>query len=102
MASKILKMKSPSINIAFEKFKYLKKKYNFVLVEGIGGIMVPLNEKYNLVDFIKLTKLSVIIVTTPKIGTFNHTLLTVKICKDYNIPIKGIIFNKMPQKAINC
>ncbi len=60
--------------------------------------MVPLNQKYNLVDFIKLTRLSVIIVTTPRIGTFNHTLLTVQLCKDYNIPIKGIIFNRMPQK----
>ncbi|MER5175937.1 MAG: dethiobiotin synthase [Candidatus Nitrosocosmicus sp.] len=98
MASKILKIKPPSITIAFNKFKYLKKKYNFIVVEGIGGIMVPLNQKYNLVDFIKLTGLSLIIVATPKIGTLNHTLLTVQICKDYNIPIRGIIFNKMPEK----
>jgi dethiobiotin synthetase len=96
MASKILKMRPPSIHLAFKKFEYLKKKYDFIVVEGIGGMMVPLNQKYNLVDFIKLTQLSVIIVSTPKIGTVNHILLTVRLCKDYGIPIKGIIFNKMP------
>ena len=98
MASKILKSKPPSITTALNKFSYLKKKYNFIIVEGIGGVMVPINQKYNLVDFIKLTRLSVIIVTIPRIGTINHTLLTIQKCKDHNIPIKGIIFNKMPEK----
>ncbi len=98
MASKILKAKPPSVMIALKKFSYLKKKYNFVIVEGIGGVMVPINQKYNLVDFIKLTGLSIIIVTTPMIGTINHTLLTIQKCKDQNIPIEGIIFNKMPEK----
>ena len=98
MASKILKIKPPDIKLALKKFNYLKKKYNFIVIEGIGGIMVPLNQKYNLIDFIKLTRLSVVIVTTPQIGTLNHTLLTVEMCKNYDIPIDGIIFNKMPKK----
>ena len=51
--------------------------------------MVPINDKQYLVDFIKLTKLPLIIVSTPKIGTINHILLTVKLCRDYGIPIKG-------------
>ena len=99
MASEILNEKPPSVKIAFERFRYLKKKYGFVVVEGIGGIMVPINNKHYLVDFIKLTKLPLIIVATPKVGTINHILLTVKLCKSYSIPIKGIIFNKMPNKA---
>jgi dethiobiotin synthetase len=98
MASKILKTKPPSIVMALKKYRYLKKKYDFVIVEGIGGIMVPINQKYTLIDFIKLTGLPVIIVTTPLIGTLNHTLLTIQRCKDYDIPIKGIIINKMPSR----
>ncbi len=98
MASKILKANPPSVLEALKKFSYLKKKYNFIIVEGIGGVMVPINQKYNLVDFIKLTRLPIIIVTTPIIGTINHTLLTIQKCKDHDIPIKGIIFNKMPEK----
>jgi dethiobiotin synthetase len=99
MASEILNKEPPCIKIALEKFRYLKKKYNFVVVEGIGGIMVPINDKHYLIDFVKLTKLPLIIVATPKLGTINHILLTVRLCRDYCIPIKGIIFNKMPQKA---
>jgi len=98
MASKLLKTKPPNIMIALKKFSHLKEKYNFIVVEGIGGLMVPINQKYNLVDFVKLTMLPVIIVTSPRIGTINHTLLTIQKCKDYKIPIKGIIFNKMPER----
>jgi dethiobiotin synthetase len=98
MSSKILNEKPASIKIAFEKYKQLKKKYDFLIVEGIGGVMVPINKKYNLIDFIKLTNLSLIIVASPKIGTINHILLTVQICKNYGIPILGLIFNKMPLK----
>ncbi len=98
MASKMLKAKPASISTAIKKFRNLKEKYDFVVVEGIGGIMVPINKRHNLVDFVRLTNLPIIVVSTPKIGTVNHTLLTVKVCRDHGIPIKGIIFNKMPEK----
>ena len=96
MASAMLNLPPPSIEYAIKKFKLLRKKYNYLLVEGIGGIMVPLNDKHTLLDFIKLTKLEVIIIATPKLGAFNHILLTVKICQASGIPIKGIVINKMP------
>ena len=98
MASKMLKAKPASISTAIKKFRTLSEKYDFVVVEGIGGIMVPINKRHNLVDFVRLTNLPIIVVSTPKIGTVNHTLLTVKVCRDHGIPIKGIIFNKMPEK----
>ena len=96
MASSLLNLPPPSVGYAIEKFKLLQKKYDYLLVEGIGGIMVPLNTKHTLLNFIKLTKLKVVIIATPKLGTFNHILLTVKICKSSGIPIKGIVVNKMP------
>ena len=96
MASSLLNLPPPSVGYAIKKFKLLQKKYDYLLVEGIGGIMVPLNTKYTLLNFIKLTKLKVVIIATPKLGTFNHILLTVKICKSSGIPIKGIVVNKMP------
>ena len=84
------------LNYALEKFKYLNKIYDYVLIEGIGGLLVPLNSNNTLLDFIKLVKLDVIIVTTPKVGTLNHTLLTVKACLANGISVKGIVVNKMP------
>ena len=96
MASSLLNLPPPSLRYAIKKYKLLQKKYDYLLVEGIGGIMVPLNNKHTLLNFIKLTKLGVIIVATPKLGTFNHILLNVKICQSCGIPIKGIVVNKMP------
>ncbi len=96
MATKLLKIKSLDVKTAIKKFNYLYKKYDYLVVEGIGGICVPLTRKYKIIDFIKLIKLPVIIVTTPKLGTVNHTFLTIEMCKNYGIPVKGIIFNKMP------
>ncbi|TVP41622.1 ATP-dependent dethiobiotin synthetase BioD [Candidatus Nitrosocosmicus arcticus] len=96
MASSLLNLQPPSIGFAIKKFKFLQKKYDYLLVEGIGGLMVPINSRYTLLDFIKLTKLGVIIVATPKLGTFNHILLSVKNCRSNGIPIKGIVVNKMP------
>jgi dethiobiotin synthetase len=96
MASSLLNLQPPALGFAIEKFKFLQKKYDYLIVEGIGGVMVPLDNKNTLLDFIKLTKLGVIIVATPKLGTFNHILLSVKICQSNDIPIKGIVINKMP------
>ena len=96
MASSLLNLPPPSLRYAIKKYKLLQKKYDCLLVEGIGGIMVPLNYKHTLLDFIKLTKLGVIIIATPKLGTFNHILLNVKICQASGVPIKGIVVNKMP------
>ena len=96
MASSLLNLPPPSLRYAIKKYKLLQKKYDYLLVEGIGGIMVPLNYKHTLLDFIKLTNLEVIIIATPKLGTFNHILLNVKICQASGVPIKGIVVNKMP------
>lgn len=96
MATKLLKIKSLDIMTAVKKFNYLSKKYDYLVIEGIGGICVPLTRKHKIIDFIKLLKIPVIIVSTPKLGTVNHTFLTIEMCKSYDIPIKGIIFNKMP------
>jgi len=99
MASSLLNLKPPSLEFAVKKFKFLQKKYDYLIVEGIGGIMVPINHKHTLLDFIKLTKLGVIILATSKLGTFNHTLLSVKICQSSGIPIKGVVVNNMPDPA---
>jgi len=85
----------------FKAFENLKKKYDYLIVEGLGGLMVPIlkeqkkkAEKVYLVrDLIKNMELEVIIVTRPTLGTINHTLLTVEALKSKKIPIKGFIIN---------
>jgi dethiobiotin synthetase len=64
-----------------------------MLVEGMGGIMTPILKNYFVTDLIKDMKIPAILVTRTKVGTVNHTIMTVKMCEKYKIPIKGIIIN---------
>jgi len=66
---------------------------NNMIIEGAGGLMVPLNEKELIIDLIKKLNVEVILVSQNYLGSINHTLLSVNLLKQYEIPIKGIIFN---------
>ncbi|HEY7506729.1 MAG TPA: dethiobiotin synthase [Nitrososphaera sp.] len=96
MASEILGMQAPSLEEALEAFGKIASRHEFVIVEGIGGIMVPIAEKRVIGDFAKMLALPVIIVSSPLLGTLNHTMLTVMACRSLELDIAGIIINKMP------
>lgn len=75
----------------------ISKNYDYILVEGAGGITCPLNlneTKLLLTDVIKSLNMSIIIVADAALGTINSTLLTVEYAKSNGIKIKGIILNK--------
>tara|TARA_B110000438_G_scaffold66552_1_gene67063 strand:- start:7 stop:693 length:687 start_codon:yes stop_codon:yes gene_type:complete len=91
-AWKKLKIK-PKIALVLSSFKKLTNMHEMILVEGMGGILTPILKDYYITNLIKDMKISTIIVTRSKVGTLNHTLMTVKMCEKYKIPIKGIIIN---------
>ena len=64
-----------------------------VIVEGIGGLMVPLEEDYLVRDMIKDFGLPVLIVGRKGLGTINHTLLTVEACRASGLEIAGVVLN---------
>ncbi|QXU43890.1 dethiobiotin synthase [Pedobacter sp. D749] len=66
---------------------------NDLIIEGAGGLMVPLNEGELIIDLIKKLEVEVILVSQNYLGSINHTLLSVNLLKQYEITIKGIIFN---------
>lgn len=71
---------------------------NTLVIEGAGGIMVPLNEREFIVDLIVKTKAEVILVIQNYLGSINHSILSIDALKFRNIPVKGIIFNGPPHK----
>ena len=73
-------------------FKIPETKNNLI-IEGAGGIMVPLNSDFLMIDLIKLLNAEVILVSQNYLGSINHTLLSIDALKTCNIPIKGIVFN---------
>jgi dethiobiotin synthetase len=74
-------------------FDYFFNKYNFTVVEGVGGIMVPLKKNFFVSDLIKIFNLPVIVVARHNLGTINHTLLTIEKLKSANQKILGVILN---------
>jgi len=64
-----------------------------LVIEGAGGLMVPLNEKEFVIDLIRELKASVIIVSRHYLGSINHSLLTAAVLKENKIPVLGWIFN---------
>jgi dethiobiotin synthetase len=91
-ASPHLAAKKQGIDIKLDNF-ILPNSKRPLIVEGAGGILVPLNEKEYLIDLAIKFKMSVIIVTKNYLGSLNHTFLTVEFLRNKHIPIAGIIFN---------
>ena len=71
---------------------------NPLIIEGIGGILVPLNNKNLIIDLIKKLKFPVIIVSRSTLGTINHTLMTIKILRQNKIKIYGVVLNGVMNK----
>ncbi|MEO8108715.1 MAG: dethiobiotin synthase [Ginsengibacter sp.] len=74
--------------------KYLPATKNQLIIEGAGGLMVPLNEKQFVCDLIKKMKATVIIVSKNELGSINHSLLTAAALKQKKIKVAGWIFNE--------
>ena len=64
-----------------------------IIVEGAGGILVPLNNSDLMIDLIKKLKFPVIIVSKSVLGTINHTLMTLEILRKKKINILGVVLN---------
>lgn len=80
-----------------ESFENIVGKYDYITVEGSGGILCPLSfddEKLWLEDIIKALNLSCLIIADAGLGTINSVVLTVRYMQSKGIPIKGIIFNR--------
>jgi len=71
---------------------------NHLVIEGAGGLMVPLNEKELIIDLIKCLNAKTIIVSQNYLGSINHTLLTIEVLKANRIEIEGIVFNGKPNE----
>jgi dethiobiotin synthetase len=89
---------TPNLSIAVKKLRGLSRQHEFLVVEGIGGVKVPISKKETILDFIKMVGFPAIIVTSPKLGTINHTLLTFQACLSRKIRVYAIIINKNPEK----
>ena len=85
--------KTIDLSVITEATRRLQEKYEYVLLEGAGGLMVP-NDFHSLaIDYVKEQGYPVILVTSGKLGSINHTLLSLYACKQYGIPVRTVVYN---------
>jgi dethiobiotin synthetase len=89
------KAENKKIKIARIKksFKLLSLKFDFVIVEGIGGALVPVNENRLVIDIAKELGLPVLVVAQNKLGAINHILMTIEVLNKRKMKILGLLFN---------
>ena len=79
-------------------FKRLSSYFDFVLVEGTGGILVPFNTRETTADIVRALELPVLVVAENKLGAINHTLLTLEALKRRGLRVLGVVFNNLKEK----
>lgn len=71
----------------------LQAQYQWLLVEGAGGLLVPLNQQLLLLDYFATKRLPMVLVTSPRLGSINHTRLSIEAIKHRNINLLGLVYN---------
>ena len=79
-------------------FVSLSKRFDYVIVEGTGGLMVPINGRTLMIDIVKELNLPVILVAANRLGAINHTILSIEALKRRKMKLLGIIFNNISDK----
>ena len=67
-----------------------------MVIEGIGGVMVPMDEKHRVLDMAKWLNVPAVVVARASLGTINHTLLTLQALRSLEMKIAGVVINRYP------
>jgi dethiobiotin synthetase len=94
LAKRILKLnENIDIKKILNKYKEIENRHEFTIVEGIGGLMVPLSKDFCVADLAALINLPIILIMSNRIGSINHIIMTYRLSLEFNLKITGIIIN---------
>ena len=80
LAKKILKLnENIDIEEILNKYKEIEKRHEFTIVEGIGGLMVPLSKNFSVADLASIINIPIILIMSNKIGSINHIIMTYRL-----------------------
>jgi dethiobiotin synthetase len=77
----------------------MSRDADVMIVEGVGGVMVPMDAKHTFLDVAAWLKLPAVIVARPGLGSINHTLLTCLALRSRKVPIAGVVVNRYPPET---
>jgi dethiobiotin synthetase len=75
----------------------LRQGYDVVLLEGVGGLLVPLQDNCTLLDYLQETGYPLILVSSPRLGSINHTLAALELAKGRGLIVLGILYNRFKE-----
>jgi dethiobiotin synthetase len=81
------------VDVIRNAMRLLATRYDVVLVEGAGGVAVPLTDELLTIDLVAQEKWPMILVTSGKLGSLNHTILSLEAATHRHVPVAGIIYN---------
>ena len=79
----------------------MSRDSDVMIVEGVGGVMVPMDDKHLVRDMIQWLSLPAVVVARAGLGTINHTLLTIEALRSKGIEVAGVIINRYPVDGAN-
>lgn len=77
----------------------LQKRCDLVLLEGVGGLLVPLTPELLFADYVRDAGYAIVLVTSSRLGSINHTLLSLEACVSRNIPVRGVVYNRFEESV---
>jgi dethiobiotin synthetase len=82
-----------------EELKKLSRDFDIVIVEGTGGLLVPITEKKLFIAVVQELKLPVLLVAANRLGAINQTLLSLEALRARKIKVLGVLFNNISKKT---
>jgi len=79
--------------------KMMTRQSDVIVVEGIGGILVPLDHEHTTLDLARWLKLRAVVVARPNLGTINHTLMTLRTLREAGVAVAGVVINRYPAES---
>ncbi len=97
----ILERKNIELNKIDAALKNFRKKYDFLVIEGCGGLLVPVKDNFFVVDLISRMKSQALLVSRAGLGAINHSLLSLEALRVRRIKTLGVIFNRLSSGAMS-
>lgn len=91
------------VNIDLRRIEECSKKleslYDVVLLEGAGGLYVPVTRSYFTIDYIREHRYPLILVASSKLGSINHALLSLEVCRRHGVRVAYFVYNRFPNDS---
>lgn len=94
-AASLMENRQIDLDLIFDQLSTLKRRFDAVIVEGVGGWRVPIRRDYFVSDLAREIGQPVIVVAANELGALNHTLLTLESVQSTGLPVAGIVLNTL-------